>query len=90
MLHGFLTGVADHLHPNGEAWLILSDLAEHLGLRTRTDLLAAFADAGLTVAGRTDTRPTHPRSTAGEGPLQQARAHETTSLWRLSMTGCLR
>ena len=28
MLHGFLAGLADHLTPGGEGWLILSDLAE--------------------------------------------------------------
>ena len=32
MLRGFLGGLAAHLSPGGEGWLILSDLAEHLGL----------------------------------------------------------
>ena len=36
MLRGFLGGLAAHLAPGGEGWLVLSDLAEHLGLRTRT------------------------------------------------------
>ncbi len=35
VLHRFLDGLVDHLNPAGEGWLILSDLAEHLGLRTR-------------------------------------------------------
>jgi SAM-dependent methyltransferase len=83
MLHGFLTGLTDHLGPNGEAWLILSDLAEHLGLRTRTELLTLFDRAGLTVAGKTDVRPSHPRSTGRDGFLQQARGREIISLWRL-------
>jgi hypothetical protein len=30
MLRGFLAGLAGHLEPGGEGWLILSDLAEHL------------------------------------------------------------
>jgi methylase of polypeptide subunit release factors len=34
MLRGFLDGLTAHLRPGGEGWLILSDLAEHLGLRT--------------------------------------------------------
>ena len=34
MLKGFLNGVKNHLNENGEVWLIMSDLAEHLGLRT--------------------------------------------------------
>jgi len=36
MLRGFLAGLADHLAPGGEGWLVLSDFAEHLGLRSRT------------------------------------------------------
>jgi hypothetical protein len=39
MLRGFLAGLAQHLEARGEGWLILSDLAEHLGLRTREELL---------------------------------------------------
>src|SRR5690606_7377909 len=35
MLAGFLSGLGRHLLPGGEGWLILSDLAEHLGLRNR-------------------------------------------------------
>src|SRR5690606_3191428 len=33
MLKGFLDGLRSHLEPGGEGWLIMSDLAEHLGLR---------------------------------------------------------
>src|SRR2546421_5919753 len=47
MLRGFLSGLAAHLEPKGEGWLILSNLAEHLGLRTRDDLLAHIAAGGL-------------------------------------------
>jgi methylase of polypeptide subunit release factors len=52
MLRGFLSGLAVHLEAGGEGWLILSDLAEHLGLRSRESLLAAFDEAGLSVVGR--------------------------------------
>jgi methylase of polypeptide subunit release factors len=83
MLRGFLGGLADHLEPGGEGWLILSDLAEHLGLRTRDELRALFASSGLEVAGRLDTRPVHPRAADPDDPLHAARAAETTSLWRL-------
>ncbi|MGW5416095.1 methyltransferase [Actinomadura geliboluensis] len=83
MLRGFLTGLADHLEPGGEGWLILSDLAEHLGLRTREDLRALFDASGLEVAGKLDTRPVHPRAADPDDPLHAARAAETTSLWRL-------
>ena len=83
MLLGFLAGLAEHLVPGGEGWLILSDLAEHLGLRTRDQLLEAFARSGLTVLGRMDAKPQHPKATDGTDPLHAARAAEVTSLWRL-------
>ncbi|MFJ5674695.1 methyltransferase [Streptomyces sp. NPDC093097] len=83
MLHGFLAGLTDHLTPGGEGWLILSDLAEHLGLRPRDALLAAFAESGLTVLDRLDIAPRHPRARDTSDPLHVARAAEVTSLWRL-------
>lgn len=84
MLRGFLNGLAAHLTTDGEGWLILSDLAEHLGLRTRAELLAVFDAAGLKVIGRVDARPLHPRASDPTDPLHKARAAETTSLWRLA------
>ena len=84
MLLGFLNGLAAHLEPGGEGWLILSDLAEHLGLRSREALLAAFDAAGLNVVGRMDAKPTHPRASDAADPLHAARAAEVTSLWRLA------
>ncbi|MDD2720753.1 MAG: class I SAM-dependent methyltransferase [Gallionella sp.] len=83
MLKGFLRGLAEHLERSGEGWLILSDLAEHLGLRSRTELLGWINEAGLTVAGRMDVKPTHPRSADASDPLHAERAAEVTSLWRL-------
>ncbi|MFA7268357.1 MAG: class I SAM-dependent methyltransferase [Sterolibacterium sp.] len=85
MLLGFLNGLRMHLLPGGEGWLILSDLAEHLGLRHRAELLAAIAAAGLQVIGRLDVKPHHPRSADASDPLHAARAAELTSLWRLAM-----
>jgi methylase of polypeptide subunit release factors len=84
MLRGFIAGVAAHLTPGGEGWLILSDLAEHLGLRTRTELEAAFASAGLKVVGRLDARPSHKKTADADDPLHAARAAEVVSLWRLA------
>ncbi|AKU20403.1 class I SAM-dependent methyltransferase [Massilia sp. NR 4-1] len=83
MLRGFLDGLAAHLAPGGEGWLILSDLAEHLGLRPREQLLEWIAAAGLQVADRHDVRPMHPRASDASDPLHAARAAEVTSLWRL-------
>ena len=85
MLRGFLAKLTGHLEPGGEGWLILSDLAEHLGLRTRAQLLELFEAAGLRVVGRNDVPPRHPRAADESDPLHQARAAEITSLWRLAM-----
>lgn len=84
MLRGFLGALPEHLGPSGEAWLILSDLAEHLGLRTRAQLLEQFEAAGLLVLGRNDVPPRHPRAADKTDPLYTARAAEITSLWRLA------
>ena len=84
MLRGFLEGLAARLTPRGEGWLVLSDLAEHLGLRPREELLSWIGNAGLRVTDRLDARPEHPRATDPSDPLHEARAAETTSLWRLS------
>ena len=83
MLRGFLAGLVEHLVDGGEGWLILSDLAEHLGLRTREQLLGWVAQAGLVVLGRLDTRPEHRKAHDTRDPLHAARAAEVTSLWRL-------
>jgi methylase of polypeptide subunit release factors len=84
MLRGFLGGLAAHLAPGGEGWLIFSDLAEHLGLRSRAELLDWISAAGLRVLGRIDTRPNHPKANDRSDPLHAARAAEVTSLWRLA------
>lgn len=84
MLLGFLNGLAAHLEPKGEGWLILSDIAEHLGLRTRPWLLAAIDAAGLKVIDRLDAQPHHPKAADASDALHAARAAEVTSLWRLA------
>jgi methylase of polypeptide subunit release factors len=84
MLLGFLTGLAAHLEPGGEGWLILSDFAMRLGLRTGDELIAAIDVAGLKVAGKLDVRPHHPKTLDVTDPLHAARAAEITSLWRLT------
>lgn len=83
MLRGFLNGLAAHLEPGGEGWLLLSNLAEHLGLRTRDELLEAVAQAGLRVIGKISVRPNHPKASDKTDPLSVARAAELTTLWRL-------
>lgn len=83
MLRGFLMGAKQHLTESGEVWLILSDLAEHLQLRTRDELLSWIEDAGLKVKYRLDTEPTHGKSQDESDPLFAARSAEVTSLWCL-------
>ncbi|WP_027016857.1 N5-glutamine methyltransferase family protein [Comamonas composti] len=85
MLRGFLQGLGTHLLPDGQAWLIVSDLAEHLCLRTREELLGWISDAGLQVLGRDDIRPRHGKAADESDPLHKARAAELTSLWRLGL-----
>ncbi len=84
MLRGFLQGLPRHLDDAGEGWLIMSDLAEHLGLRAAGFMSEAISNAGLCVLDKLDTRPRHPKSLDASDPLYAARRAETTSLWRLS------
>ena len=83
MLRGFLAGLRQHLTQDGEGWLILSDLAEHLCLRTREELMRWIDEGGLQVLGRKDIRPRHGKVELSSDPLHKARASEVTSLWRL-------
>jgi SAM-dependent methyltransferase len=85
MLKGFLKGLPEHLYPGGEGWLILSDLAEHLGLRSRQELMGWIEAAGLVVLGRMDAKPVHGKAHDATDPLHAARAAEVTSLWRLGV-----
>jgi SAM-dependent methyltransferase len=85
MLRGFLAGLPAHLAPGGEGWLILSDLAEHLGLRSREQLQGWIDGAGLRVVGRSEARPRHPKATDPDDPLHAARSREVTALWRLAL-----
>jgi SAM-dependent methyltransferase len=83
MLRGFIGTLAAHLAPGGEGWLLLSDLAERLQLRSREELLVLFAAAGLEVIGRSEAKPGHRKMADADDPLHDARAGEVTSLWRL-------
>jgi len=87
MLHGFLNSLAEHLTDNGEGWLILSDIAEHLGLRARESLLELIDNAGLQVVVRMEVKPQHGKASDQNDPLHAARQAEMTSLWRLQKKG---
>lgn len=85
MLRGFLSGVAAHLETKGEAWLIMSNLAENLGLRTATELTTWIEEGELSVIEKMDILPHHPKVSDETDPLHVARAAEVTSLWRLKI-----
>ena len=83
MVKAFLNGVASHLSESGEAWLIISDLAEHLGLRNSGDLESWFSKAGLKVIDCLKIQPRHSKAVDEEDALHQARSKEVTKLYRL-------
>jgi methylase of polypeptide subunit release factors len=85
MLSGFLKQVSHHLTPQGEVWLILSDLAEHLHLRTREMLLDLIEMGGLRLMAKHDIKPRHPKSSKEDDPLADVRRREITSLWQLTL-----
>ncbi len=83
MLKGFLNGLKTHLTANGEAWLVMSDLAEHIGLRQPEALATWIDEAGLQVVEKLDIAPKHAKASDQSDPLYEARAKEITSLYRL-------
>lgn len=85
MLKRFLAGLQQHLTNEGEAWLIMSDLAELLGLRAENDLTNWIQQAGLAVKSRSITTPRHHKSQDQSDPLFAARSKEVTSLWCLQV-----
>ncbi len=86
MLHAFLRGAAAHLEDGGQAWLVMSDLAEHLGLRSAGSLQNWFAAYGWRVSGSLKTAPQHPKARHEADPLAFARRRETTTLYILERT----
>ncbi|EGV36479.1 methyltransferase domain protein [Neisseria weaveri ATCC 51223] len=85
MLKAFLNGVSRHLTPGGEAWLVISDLAEHLQLRKPDFLAQHFQTASLEVVGILKTKPVHKKAADSDDPLAFARNRETTFLYRLKV-----
>jgi methylase of polypeptide subunit release factors len=84
LLQRLVLGIPAHLAPGGEAWIVLSDLAERLGLRPPGHLAALAGHAGLAVRDTLSARPGHPRTKKVEDPLHAVRAAETTFLYRLA------
>ena len=82
MLSAFVRGLPDHLTEQGEAWLVVSDLPELLGLRDPGALPALVRAAGLVVRDRI-AAPTALRG-HDDDPLAELRNRETIALWRLA------
>ena len=84
-LEGFLRGLPAHLTPEGEGWLVMSNLAELLGLRSATSLAERFDAAGLEVKWTKSAGARHPRSKDAADPLHAARSKELTTLYCLGV-----
>jgi SAM-dependent methyltransferase len=82
-----VAGLPGRLAPGGACWLVVSDLAERLGLRPAGWLPPLAAAAGLRVDGVLETAPTHPRARDAADPLHAVRSREVTRLFRLVRAG---
>ncbi len=82
-LERLVLGLPSHLAPGGEAWIVLSDLAELLGLRPPGHVAALAARAGGRAADADAARPAHRRARDAADPLHAFRARERTRLFRL-------
>lgn len=83
MLTGFLQAAREHLTPQGEAWLVISDLAERIGLRAPGELQGLIQAAGLSVLATHTTKAQHKKTRDSSDPLFAVRSQETTYLYRL-------
>jgi SAM-dependent methyltransferase len=82
MLSSFVRGLPDHLSEQGEAWLVVSDLPELLGLRDPGALPGLVHAAGLVVRDRI-AAPASTTRGRDDDPLVELRRRETVTLWRL-------
>jgi len=82
-LERLVAALPERLAPGGEAWIVLSDLAERIGLRPAGAVEALAARAGLVASRLAEARPTHPRASDEHDPLHDVRSTERTVLWRV-------
>jgi hypothetical protein len=83
-LRRFLAGVASRLEASGEAWVVISNLAELVGLRPEGWLVQEAEKSGLRLAGKSSTPARHPKSQDELDPLFAARSREATTLYRFA------
>jgi hypothetical protein len=82
-LEGFLAGLKDHLEKKGRGVLILSNLAELLGLRLPGELEDAFRKHGLECTRRIEQPAKHGKAKDKGDALYAARSKEVTTLYVL-------
>jgi methylase of polypeptide subunit release factors len=87
LLLRFLRELPEHLSPGGEAWLVISNLAELLGLRPRGLVVQAAGAANLAIRGQSSTPARHKKSQDADDPLYPARSREVTTLYRIGHRG---
>ena len=83
MLTAFLEGLPEHLERGGRGALIISNLAELLGLRTPEFLNETIARCGLKIARRFDMAAKHGKAKDTDDPLHAVRSKEVTTLYVL-------
>lgn len=83
LVQRWLAGLHTHLRPGGRGVLLVSDLAERLGLRPEGSVREAVARAGLMVLEHTDAPATHKKARDARDPLHVARAAERVQCWEI-------
>ena len=84
MLEGFLAGLKQHLEPGGRGALVISNLAELLGLRESDALTSLFTKYGLTCTQRRSIPAKHGKAKDPSDPLHGVRSREVTSMYVLT------
>jgi methylase of polypeptide subunit release factors len=83
-LRAFIEGLPAHLSKGGQGYLLLSNLAELLGLRPPEVLPTLLEQAGLSVVWTHTAAAKHPRARDTAEPLHALRSQETTTLYCLA------
>lgn len=84
MLQGFLSGLAAHLERGGRGALVISNLAELLGLREPGALDALFSEHGLTCVRKHSIPARHGKAKDKDDPLHAVRSREVTTMYVLT------
>jgi len=79
----FLKGAPAHLAPNGQVFLIVSDLPMKLGLRSADEIDKLIISAGMEVLEKVSVLPSHSRTGDSNDELNAFRKSENVELWRL-------